>query len=121
MAEKKSPKKKNISQMEKRRAAIKEELERIEAELEDSLDDIKEDMTSRFEPKYWINKYPFESLGASVLLGFILGNMGSGKSKSRESDHLIKDSLLWSELKRALTRKAVQRIMDMIDSKLDDE
>jgi len=121
MAEKKSPQKKNISEMEKRRAAIKEELEKIEAELEDSLDDIKEDVTSRLEPKYWINKYPFESLGVSVLLGFILGNMAPGKRKSRESEHLIKDSLLWSELKRALTRKAVQRIMDMIDSRLDED
>jgi len=119
MADNNHPKKTNLAQMKERRAALKKELEELQVELEDSLDDIKDDVTSRMEPKYWIQHYPLQSFGVSLLLGFLAGNVGGKKREKISRESLLKDSMLWSELKRALTRKAVQKIIAIIDSKID--
>lgn len=119
MAEKKSPQNKSLSQIEERRAALKKELAELENELEDSIDDIKEGVTTKLDPKYWIRNYPLESFGVSTIIGFIAGNIIQNKGGSSSSERILQDSLLWSELKRALTRKTVQKIIDIIDSKVD--
>lgn len=103
-----------------RREALKKELEELQDQIEESVGQLKGDVKSRVDVTYWIDKYPFGVAGLSVVAGFLLGM--KWHSNGREETTPVsarKDHYLLSELKRAVTRKAIQRVIDLLDEKVD--
>lgn len=110
----------SIAKLEERRDTLKKELEELQGELEQTMDELREGMTSRMDPNYWIRKYPFQSLGLSVLLGLWFGTRTTAKKSTNSRESRKEESVLWSELKRAAIRKGVQKLIDTIDERLEE-
>lgn len=104
----------DISRLEKKKAEIQKELETLQDDLGHSLDDIRTGVSSRLELAYWIKKYPLEALAAAIVGGFWLGI--DPKSKIAQSTQI---NVVWDELKSFLTKKAVQKLINTIDKKMD--
>ena len=117
-----SSKKKNrdssADDVRQRREALKKELDELQGQIEESVGQLKGDVKTRLDVSYWIEKYPFSVAGLSVVAGFLLG-MKWHSNGNVESSSARKDHYLLSELKRAVTRKAIQRVIDLLDEKVD--
>ena len=123
MAEQKTtPKKKNAGSGEddvrQRREALKKELEELQGQIEESVGQLKGNVKTRLDVSYWIEKYPLGVAGLSVVAGFLLGMKWHSDGRDVPAS-AIKDHYLLSELKRAVTRKAIQRVIDLLDEKVD--
>ncbi len=124
MAEKKTTPEKKMSavpgkdHVRQRREALKRELDELQGQIEDSVGQLKGDVKTRLDVSYWIGKYPLGVAGLSVVAGFLLGmkwhSDGHDVRASARKEHY-----LLSELKRAVTRKAIQRVIDLLDEKVD--
>ncbi len=95
-----------VSEIEKKKIELENELARIQEGIDKSIDGVKEEVVENLDPKTIIRKYPLHVLGASVLVGFLLG-----KPKSS-------DSLIASELKKALAKKGLSMLSDLIEGKM---
>lgn len=96
-----------IDELQKKKKELEQELNNIQGELDNSIDQVREDVSSNLNPKNLIRKYPLPIVGGSALLGFLLGHKNK-KSVSSENDKgsNISGTLLY-ELKRLATRKAI--------------
>lgn len=103
-----------IDELEQKKQELEEELDKIQGELDNSLDRVREDVSSSLEPKNIIRKYPLPLVGASALLGFLLGH----KNKSVSDNGNVSGALL-TELKRLATRKAISFATDYVEELLD--
>jgi|GEM_PF-2244448 len=106
--------------VKQRREALKKELEELQDQIEESVGQLKGDVKSRVDITYWIDKHPFGVAGLSIVAGFLLGM--KWHSNGREVATPVsarKDHYLLSELKRAVTKKAIQRVIDLLDEKVD--
>ncbi|MDZ7694556.1 MAG: hypothetical protein U5K69_26120 [Balneolaceae bacterium] len=106
--------------LKEKKKELQAELKRIQDELDDSLDEVREDVSHSLRPSEIIKKYPLPSVGVSVLLGFLLSHSnrsasGSGRSGSRNGF----TGLLFSELKKIATKKAINAATDYIDEFID--
>ncbi len=117
---KKSENEESIAKLEERRDDLKKELEELQGELEQTMDELRESMSTRMDPNYWIRKYPFQSLGLSVLAGLWLGIRGSSSKSLKNESSRKEESVLWSELKRAAARRGVQKLIETLDEKLEE-
>ena len=106
-----------IDELEQKKQQLEEELHQIQGELDDSIDQVRDDVSSSMDPKNIIRKYPLPIVGASALLGFLLGN--KGKSSSRSTSTGEYSSALIAELKRLATRKAISFATDYIEELLE--
>jgi len=93
------------SDIDKRRAQLKQELESIEREFEGNIDDIKESLEQKTDPRHWIRKYPLAALSIAVGLGIVVGTSGRGK----KTDVIVppQGPSLLGELKRVLISKGI--------------
>lgn len=114
MADKEDKLKDEISKLEKKKEEIQKELETLQDDLGHSLDDIRTGVSSRLEVAYWIKKYPLESVAMAILGGFWLGI--DPKSKIAQTTQI---NVIWDELKAFLTKKAVQKLINKLDEKID--
>lgn len=103
---------KQISDIEKRKVELQNELTRIQEEIDKSIDGVKEEVVESLDPKAIIRKYPLPVLGGAILLGFLIG-----KPKSKVSSNST-GSLIAGEMKKALTKKGLSLLSEMIESKL---
>lgn len=94
-----------LSDIEKRRAQLQQELESIEREFEGNIDNIKESLEQKKDPRYWIRTYPMASLGIAVGLGIFIGT--SGRPKKTDISVSPQSSSLIGELKRMLINKGI--------------
>ncbi|MFU8861171.1 MAG: hypothetical protein ACNA8K_12200 [Cyclonatronaceae bacterium] len=99
-----------------RKEKLESELQHIQSQLESTLEDIRDDVTARVNPVYWIKKYPFRAAGLAVATGFLLARKGRGPGNSESFA-----GLLASELKRVATRKAVDFLVNSIENQLERE
>lgn len=108
-----------IDELEKKKQELEDELNKIQGELDNSIDQVREDVSSSINPKNVIRKYPLPIVGASALLGFLLGH------KNRRSSTVSSDKggdfsgALLSELKRLASRKAINFATDYVESILE--
>lgn len=109
-----------IHELEKKKQKLEDELHKIEATLDNSLDRVRSQVNSNLDPKTFIRKYPLPIAGASALLGFLLGykRKSSSKKTSSSSSNGI-GSLFFSELKRIATKKAVSFATDYVEEMLE--
>jgi hypothetical protein len=96
---------KRLSEIEQRRAQLKQELESIEQGLEDNIDDIKESLQQKTDPRHWIRKYPMAALGIAVGVGILVGSSGGGKKSGNNA--APQGPSLFGELKRMLLNKGI--------------
>ena len=104
--------------VKQRREALQRELEELQDQIEESVGQLKGDVKTRLDISYWIEKHPLGVAGLSVVAGFLLG-MKWHSDEYETSASARKDHYLLSELKRAVTRKAIQRVIDLLDEKVD--
>lgn len=108
-----------VSKLEKKKRQLEEELSKIQNGIDKSIDDVKEGVSTSMEPRNLIKKYPLPLVGASVLVGFLLG-------KERKSSALVRNSksrnetgsAISKELKRMLAKKGLSLLMDYLDDKV---
>lgn len=110
-----------LSEIEKKKKELEQELANIQNGLDRSIDEVKEGVSTSMAPKNLIKKYPLPIVGASVLVGFLLGrerkySSGSAsKSYNRQSDA---GSAISKEIKRMLAKKGLNLLMDYLDNKV---
>jgi hypothetical protein len=111
-----------LSNLEKKKKELEEELIRLQDGIDKSIDDVKEGVSSGLEPKNMIRKYPLPIVGASVLVGFLLGRerkYSSGiPSKRENTGNSFSDSGISRELKRIIAKKGLSFLMDYMDDKV---
>lgn len=100
----------HLKALDARRQALKQELARLEYEVETSLTDMKDDLAGRVSPVWWIRRYPLQAVGAALALGFLAAAAG-GRRYGSFAGAVV------SELKATAARKAVQALVEAIDKK----
>lgn len=104
---------------------LESNLSRIQEDLDRSIDEVKEEVAESISPQQIIKKYPLPIVGASLVLGFLLGSKGSNSNNRtistgvrKSSDGII--SMLGNSLKKRLTQKAIDAALDLIEEKVSD-
>lgn len=100
-----------VSQIEKKKKELENELVRIQEGIDKSIDGVKDEVAESLDPKTIIRKYPLHVVGASLLVGFLIGKPKSMSSSNNSS------SLIASEIKKALTKKGLSILSEMIEGK----
>jgi len=100
-----------VSEIEKKKVELENELVRIQEGIDKSIDGVKEEVAESLDPKAIIKKYPLHVLGASLLIGFFIGRPKSSGSSSGSS------SLIASEIKKALAKKGLSVLSEIIEGK----
>lgn len=106
-----------IDKLEKKKQELQSELDELHNEIDNSFDDV----SAQLNPKSIIRKYPLPIVGASALLGLLLGHKRNSSEKSNSSDKQVSrdggfTSTLLSELRRRATRRAISFATDYIES-----
>lgn len=109
-----SEKSRDTEDLRIRKEKLESELQHIHSQLESTLEEIRDDVTARISPLYWIKKYPLRGVGLALVAGFVLARWGKGSAKTDSFG-----GLLASELKRVATQKAVGFMVNTIEKKLD--
>ena len=107
-----------IDKLEQKKQELEEELNHIQGELDNSIDEVRDEVSSNLDPKTLIRKYPLTTVGASALVGFLLGHSGRSRSSKKSSSGEFSGALL-AELKRLATKKAVSFATDYVEEVLD--
>jgi len=110
---------KKTSELDQKKQELQRELKRLQGELDQSLDDVKTDVTSQLDPRELVRKHPLVSLGTSVALGFLFGHKGRNAKTARSAGGDGLGSLLWDELKTTATRRGVRLLFKYLDQALD--
>ncbi len=109
------------TQLEQKKQQLRKELEEIEQALDTSIGQAKKEVATSLNPKRIIREYPLPALGASILIGFLLGKgrSSSGASFSgRDATRSGTKSMLMNEIKHAVARKGVHLLLDFLDQKI---
>ena len=107
-----------IDKLEQKKQELEDELNQIQGELDHSLDEVRDEVSNSLDPKTLIRKYPITAVGASALVGFLLGHNRRGRSSKKSSSGEFSGALL-AELKRLATKKAVSFATDYVEEVLD--
>lgn len=106
--------------LKEKKENLEAELNHIQDELDDSLDNIKSDVSSSLDPLEYVRRHPLPVVGIAVMIGFMTGKNNHNSSESSESsttnapgDKL--SSTLWYEVKRLITRKGISLAGDYIE------
>lgn len=105
-----------LDKLEEKKKALEQELENIQEELDHSFDKVRDDVSDSLAPSEVIKRYPLPAVGISVLVGFL----ASHQSKSGSSGHEA-GSLLFSEIRRLLTKKGITLASSYIEELLSEE
>lgn len=113
-----------IDELEKKKQQLQNELHELQGELDNSLDQMRDDVSNNLNPKSIIRKYPLSIVGASALLGYLLGHKGKSNSKPSSNEDATGTTgefrgTLFSELKRLATRKAVTFASNYVEKLLE--
>lgn len=110
-----------LSEIEQKKKELELELSRIQTDLDQSIDEVKDEVVQSMDPKEIIRKHPLPAVGVSILAGFLLGsNKKRGGSASRNTGGDGMGSAIGYELKRALMKKVVGLLLDFLDGKADE-
>lgn len=109
--------KRKVTDLEKKKQELEANLDRIQNGLDESIDKVKGGVVQNLNPKEVIRRYPLPVLAASVALGFLIGKPKS-RTKTNNSGNNTFSSIVGSEVRNALTKKAVSVLLDMIDEQI---
>lgn len=105
-----------LDKLQEKKKALEQELENIQGELDHSFDKVRDDVSDSLAPSEVIKRHPLPAVGISVLVGFL----ASHQSKSGSTGYGA-GSLLYSEIKRLLTKKGIAMATDYIEEILLEE
>lgn len=105
-----------LDELQKRKRQLEEELQSIQDELDNSIIKVRNDLGSRLDPKTFIKKYPLPIVGASVLLGFLVGHKRRTNGTNSTSSKGELSKTLLAEFKKIATRKALSFATDYMES-----
>lgn len=100
-----------VTEIQKKKIELENELTRIQEGIDKSIDGVKDGVLESLDPKTIVKRYPMHVLGASLLIGFLIGKP-KGSSTSGSS------TLIASEIKKALTKKGVSILGEIIEGKV---
>jgi hypothetical protein len=121
--------------IERKKLELEEELDQIQHELDDSIQKVRTDVSTKLDPIQFVKRHPWPVFGVSAALGFLLANLigggGSDKkkrssnyepqerenrvqTKSAESNKVFRP-LLFNELKKLAARRAVSMASEYLD------
>jgi hypothetical protein len=112
---------KSHKDIEKKKQELQANLVRLQAGLDKSIDEVKEDVSHSLSPKEIIKKHPLPTVGLSIVVGFLLGSSGSSKKEVKKVKYSDDDDVVSSiskSLKKRLTQKAVDVVLDLVEQKL---
>jgi hypothetical protein len=107
--------------IEAKKAALEHKLRSLEQKLDQGLDDVKTGVTESLSLTKMIRKYPLQSVGLSVVAGLLIAT--SGKKKGNRTSYTTKReddviSVVGRSLKKRLTQKAIDTLMDIVEQQL---
>lgn len=105
--------------MNDRKKELERELEAIQKEIEDSLTEIRDDIHSWTNVKYWVYRYPFQTVGTSLVLGLLLSQAIGGKTKKKEKSDTSLSTIFFNEFKRYASRSAASLIVKLVEENLE--
>lgn len=100
-----------VSEIQKKKVELENELTRIQEGIDKSIDGVKEEVAESLDPKTIIRKYPLHVLGASILVGFLIG-------KPKNTNTSGSGSLIASEIKKVLAKKGLSMLGEIIEGKM---
>ncbi len=103
-----------IDELEQKKQELEDELYQIQQELDNSLDQVRYDVSTKFDPKTIIKKYPLPIVGASALIGFLIGHDG-------KSSKGVYGQAILAELKKLVTKRAISFASDYVENLLEDK
>lgn len=124
----------DIKELKARKAALKQEMEQIQGQIENSLSEVRHSFMDRTKLTYWINKYPLHLLTSALVAGFFLARRSGGTtdrpdgtvdngtirtqsaSKTRDSTFT---GLLIEELKKLATQRAAKFVTQRIEEAIE--
>ena len=108
---------KKIDRIEAKKKELEANLERLQSGLEVNLEHVKTDVTKKVNPSKLIREYPLPAVVTSIIGGLLLTRLGKKKPIKKESNkNLIAESLGIS-LKKRLTKKATDLLLDYIEER----
>ncbi|MEQ8525381.1 hypothetical protein [Gracilimonas sp.] len=113
--------KEKLSNLEKKKKELEQELANIQNGLDKSIDEVKEEVSTSIAPKNLIKKYPLPIVGASIVIGFLLGSNRKNSSSTSSKVYNTRshsDSAISKEIKRMLAKKGLSLVLDYIDNKV---
>jgi hypothetical protein len=108
-----------LSNLERKKQELEQELERLQTGLDKSIDDVKEGVSSNMDPKNIIRKYPLPVVGAAIVAGFLLGKEKSS-TRISEKGSRRDSSPISSEIKRIAAKKGLSLLLDYLEQKITD-
>jgi len=108
-----------LSNLEKKKQQLENELANIQNGLDKSIDSVKEGVSDNMDPKNLIKKYPLSIIGASIVVGFLIGrNKDENSAPSPRRYSTGSDSAISKEVKRMLAKKGLSLFLDFLDGKV---
>ena len=107
-----------LSNLEKKKQELEQELASIQNGIDQSIDDVKEGVSTNMDPKNLIRKYPLPLVGASLVVGFLLGREKKGSHSKVKSYSHRSESPISKEIKRIVAKKGLSLLLDYVDNKV---
>lgn len=107
-----------LSNLEKKKKELENELARIQDGLDKSIDEVKEGVSDSVDPKNIIKKYPIPIVGASLVIGFLLGRKRKDAQPLASKSYRSSDSPMARELKRIVAKRGLSLLLDFLDDKV---
>ena len=108
---------KKIDRIEAKKKELESNLERLQSGLETNLENVKSEVTQHINPSLVIKTYPLSAFGTSIIVGFLITQIGRKKSKKIENNKNIIAESLSTSLKKRLTKKAANMVLDYIEDR----
>lgn len=114
-----SPQEKLLRDLEARKQALRVELRELEVHIDDNITQIQQDVSGRTQPRWWIRRYPLQTLGIAIATGLLLGyresNAQPGTPSGSFSSVPTFTGSVVAALKSYAARRAVDHIVGMVE------
>lgn len=106
--------------LQKKKKELEAELHSIQEELDDSLDQVRSDVSAKLDPLEHVRRHPIPAVGAAVFIGFLIGKGGEDHEHSHKTDAPGEKltSTLSYEIKRLITRKGISFMSSYLEKLL---
>ncbi len=105
-------------EIEAKKKELEEKLKELQSGIESNIVSVKSEVTEQLNPTHIVNNYPLTSVSLAVVAGFFLTRIGKSKPKTISSNKSIISDSIGASIKKRLTRKATDLILDYIEERL---
>lgn len=95
---------------------LKANLVRIQDDLDQSITEVRGEVAESLTPKEIVKRYPLPVIGASLLIGFLLGSGGGSKGGKKSSKDGVAQSI-GKSIRKKITQKMIDTALDYVDEK----